>query len=403
MNLLILLYLFLIAPKLLFDRIVKGKRHPDLLQRLGFGIPRTTQPVIWIHAVSVGEVKAAQPLFRALRERNPQAFFLVTTTSATGHAEARRSLAQADAVAYLPVDLTWVVNRWIKALNPRQFFLIESDFWYNLLTAMKKEGTQIYLVSGKISDRSAKRFSYFPYFAKKMFSCFEQICVQNENYFQLFLPLVPDPSRLHVTGNLKLDIEPQSIDPQQLAIPANAITISCTHPQEEEWLLDALLDGDWYLILAPRHPERFEEVAQLLTSRNVSFSRWSQTQKTGRVLLVDAMGQLPLCYSKSRLAIVAGSFVEHIGGHNVLEPCLYGTPVFFGPHTFGQTEFATRAQESGAGCAVSLAELRSAVQNFFADHSLEQRMKTAAIQLIEKGRGSTAKTLEKISRLCLNH
>ncbi len=392
MNVLILLYLLIVAPKLLIDRVFRGKRHPGLLQRLGFGIPKADRPVIWIHAVSVGEVKAAQPLFRELRQKEPNSFFLITTTSATGQAEAKRSLAEADAFAYLPVDLTWVVNRWVKQLNPRHFILVESDFWYNLLAALKKNGTHIALVSGKMSERSARRFKQFSFFARKLFSHFDQLCLQNETHLQRYAPLVADPAKLHLTGNLKLDIKPQAIE-GRLDLPQPVITISCTHATEEEWLLDALQGGEWFIILAPRHPERFESVAELLARKNIPFSRWSSPQKNTKVLLVDAMGQLPICYAHSRLAILGGSFVTHIGGHNVLEPCLYGTPVIFGPHMQGQAEFAQRAIESGAGLQVPLSNIRSTVVEFLNNPKKEESMRKSARELIQSGRGSTIRTL----------
>ncbi len=397
MNLLILLYLLLIAPKLLWDRWTRGKRHPELLQRLGFRIPNTqSAPLIWIHAVSVGEVKAAQPLFRELRKRNPQTLFLITTTSATGQAEAKRSLSEADHFAYLPIDLSWVVKRWVKKLNPTQFILLESDFWPNLLGALRKNGTKIFLVSGKMSERSAHRFSLLSFFAKKLFAHFDQICVQNQEHYDRFHSLIPDPSKLHITGNLKLDIQPQPVT-QKLTLPQPVITLSCTHAPEEEWLLSALYPGPWYLILVPRHPERFEEVAELLRRKQIPFSRWSEQKIAHSLLLVDAMGQLPLFYSHSRLAILGGSYVEHVGGHNLLEPPLYGVPLFFGPHTQGQVELTARALQSGVGKQVPLASLRSQVEFFFSHPEEEKKMKEAAQEIIISGRGTTQITLEKIT------
>jgi 3-deoxy-D-manno-octulosonic-acid transferase len=391
-NVLILLYLLIIAPKLLIDRVFKGKRHPGLLQRLGFHIPKGDRPVIWIHAVSVGEVKAAQPLFEELRQKEPNAFFLITTTSATGQAEAKRSLSEADAFAYLPVDLTWIVNRWVKQLNPCRFILVESDFWFNLLTALKKNRTQISLVSGKMSERSARRFKRFSFFSKKLFSLFDHLCVQNEEQLQRYAPLIADSSRLHATGNLKLDIKPQKIE-GRLDLPELVITISCAHPTEEELLLDALQGGGWFIILAPRHPERFEAVAELLIKKNIPFSRWSRPKKEGRVLLVDEMGRLPICYAHSRLAILGGSFVTHIGGHNVLEPCLYGSPVLFGPHMQGQAELAKRTLDAGAGLQAHPSQIRSIVNEFFNDIKKEEAMRKAAHELIQSSRGSTLHTL----------
>ncbi len=396
MNLLIFLYLLLIAPKLLWDRARKGKRHPAFLQRMGINIPQTKGEVVWIHAISVGEVKAAQPLFRELRKQKQRAFFLITTTSATGQAEAKRSLPEADAFAYLPIDFTWVVRKWVKRLNPKIFILIESDFWWNLLAALKRSGTRVFLVSGKMSEKSAKRFRRLSFFSRKLFSRFDRICVQNEEHFHRFLPLVPDPSRLHITGNLKFDLLPQSVT-FSLSLPQPVITISCTHEAEEELLLDALRDGKWFIILAPRHPERFEKVAQLLARKNIPFTRWSRPDQPTKVLLVDTMGQLPICYAHSRLAIVAGSYVDRIGGHNILEPCLYGTPVFFGPYTSRQVEFASRAVESGAGKRVPLAELKGTVETFFSHPTQEKTMKQAIHCLIQSSRGATLRTLAALT------
>lgn len=388
MNFLIFLYLLVIAPKLLWDRVWKGKRHPGFLQRIGLQVPKTGHPVTWIHAVSVGEVKAAQPLLKELRRQEPETFFLITTTTATGQAEAKRTLLDADALAYLPIDLSWAVRRWVKKVNPQRFIFIESDFWPNLLRELKKRGVQIILASGKLSERSAQRFQFFSSFARRLFSHFDFLCVQNETHYLRFKSFV-DPSRLHITGNLKLDLQPQPIL-QTLDLPQPALTISCTHPGEEELLLEQL--KDYFLILAPRHPERFEEVAQLLARKNIPFTRWSRPEAPKRVLLVDTMGQLPLCYAHSRLAIVGGSYVDHIGGHNVLEPCLYGIPVIFGPYVFGQMEFASKAIEAGAGLGVPLSDLRKVVDEFFANPLQEKTMKAAALQLIESNRGAALKT-----------
>lgn len=388
-NAFLLLYFILMAPKLLLDRL-KGKRHPEFLQRLGFYLPKPDKPVIWIHAVSVGEIKAASPLFKALKTN--ENYLFITATTATGLAEAKRSLPEADAFAYLPIDFTWVVRRFVKILNPKRFVLVESDFWPNLLKALNRNGTTISLVSGKMSERSAKRFQLFSSFSKRLFSLFDHLCVQNEEHYERFLPFA-DPARLKVTGNLKLDIKPQPVT-QKLDLDGPVITISCTHAPEEEMILNALSDGRWTLILAPRHPERFNEVANLLERKKLPFSRWSQS-KTGKILLVDAMGQLPICYAHSRLAILGGSFIDGIGGHNVLEPCLYGTPVFFGPYTQTQREFAKRVLEAKAGRQISISDLRESVDQFFA--GLEEPMRLGTQLAIESGRGAAQRTLQVIT------
>lgn len=397
MNFIILIYLIAIGPKLFFDRILRGKRHPSFLQRMGWRLPQASKPVIWIHAISVGEVKGVQTLFRELKKREPGAFFLVTTTTATGQAEAKRSLPEADAFAYLPLDFSWVVRRWVKKLNPKLFVLMESDFWFNLLAALKENGTKTVLVNGKMSEKSARRFQKFSFFSKKLFSHFDHLCVQNVDYLQKFLPFVRDAKRLHVTGNLKFDIEPQPVDilywQKKLNIQQPILTISCTHAPEEVLLIEALKGSGWFIILAPRHPERFSHVAEELTKRNVSFFRWSHLE--GRrggesVLLIDAMGELPICYSLSRLALVAGSYVDHIGGHNVLEPCLYGVPVLFGPYTYAQKELAAEVIAAGAGALVPITELRFFINTFA---SKEKSMKAAALKLFKSCQGAAIRTL----------
>ncbi len=385
-NILLGFYFLFLLPKLFFDRL-KGKRHPALRQRLGWNLPKPDRPVIWIHAVSVGEIKAVQPLFQRLYSKS--FYFFITTTTATGFAEAKRSLSKADFFAYLPLDFTWVVRRFVKRLKPTHFILVESDFWPNLLFALKERGAKLSLVSGKMSKRSAKRFQLFAPFSKRLFSLFDHLCVQNEEHLERFSPFI-HRSRLHITGNLKLDMKAQG-DIEIFTFSEPVITLGCTHAPEEEKLLEVLYPGPWTLFLAPRHPERFGEVAHLLEKKNIPFTRWSE-QKSGKVILIDVMGQMPSCYANSRLAILGGSFVDHIGGHNVLEPCLYGTPVLFGPHMFAQEEFAKRVLEAKAGLQISLSDVRLTVDRFFSNPELENTLREGAKRVIESGRGSTQKT-----------
>jgi 3-deoxy-D-manno-octulosonic-acid transferase len=387
MNFLILLYLVIISPKILLDRVRKGKKHPGFLQRIGLKIPPPS--TIWIHAVSVGEVKAAKPLLQLLKMHYPHYTFLITTTSATGQEEARRSLPEADHFAYLPLDLSFVVKRWVRKVNPQLFLLIESDIWPNLLKALKQNSTKILLVSGKLSPKSARRFSLFPHFSKRLFARFDALCVQNGEHHHRFTPFT---SNLHITGNLKLDLKAQPTQP--LSFPKPCLILSCTHPHEEELLLDAL-EGPWHILLAPRHPERFQEVAQLLQRKKIPYSLWSNPAPT-KVLLIDAMGQLPSCYAHADLAILGGSYVPHIGGHNPLEPLLYSTPLFFGPHTQAQQELTTLALASGAARCIPLENLRAAVTHFFSHPQEADVMRTAAKKLIEKTGGAAQNTLAVI-------
>ncbi len=397
LDLLIWLYLVAIAPKLLWDRIVRGKKHPALLQRLGRNLPPADR-VIWVHAVSVGEVKAAAPLLQELKRRVPNTFLLLTTTTATGYAEAQKLLSNPNAIAYAPVDLSWVVQKWVAHFQPTHFFLIESDFWPQLLFTLKNQGTTTFLVSGKLSPRSASRWARLAPLAKRLFAQFDAIFVQNEEHYKRFLPLVSSPGRLHVTGNLKWDITPRQVvlsSWQKELLPLSILTLSCTHPQEEMMLLNALENTSWFIILAPRHPERFEEVAHHLAERKIPYFRWTQPeQRRGgeRVLLVDTMGSLPECYALSQCVLVAGSYIASIGGHNLLEPCLYGAPVIFGPHTWGQTEFAIKIIEAGAGSCVLADQLPLFLHTF---PEKKEAMQTAAKHLAQQGSQVAYNTLQK--------
>ncbi len=380
-DLVLFLYLLFLVPVVFFGRL-RGKRHPALLQRLGFFLPENLQKGgIWIHAVSVGEVKAAVPFFRQLKQAYPEKFICITTTTATGFAEAKRSLKEADTFLYSPIDFSFVVRRFVKRLQPSLFILVEGDFWPNLLKELK---CKIFLVSGRVSQKTASRWQMFPSFANKLFSKFDLLCVQSDEYAKRFLPFAGD--KVRVTGNLKFDIEPEKI--KDVSLPKDFITICSTHAPEEEKILDHL-EGRWKVFLAPRHPERFDEVARLLKKKGISFARFSESGwnlTSEKVLLMDVMGQLGTCYTHSKLAIVGGSFVPGIGGHNVLEPCLYGCPSLFGPYTFSQEELVQKVLESKVG-------KRSSFESILEDVTEGRYLEPS----VETFRGASAKTWKEIS------
>ncbi|MBS0625381.1 MAG: 3-deoxy-D-manno-octulosonic acid transferase [Verrucomicrobia bacterium] len=394
-----LLALFAVGslPKVLWDRWKKKKKRPTFAERLGLSVPDLKgRPVIWIHAVSVGETKAAQPLFRRLKVRYPDSFFLITNGTATGQAEAKRSMPDADAFAFLPLDFSFIMRRWAKKLRPTHFILIESDFWYNQLRFLKKENTRLILASGKLSERSSARFRKFPFFAKKLFGLFDLLCAQNGEYAARFAPFA---SKIEVTGNLKLDIEPKPVDLTPYAhLPRPAMTIACTHDPEEREILEALKPLKFLTFLAPRHPERIGSVEQILQNLSIPYILWSQVQKrtNENLILIDSMGQLPICYSLSQFAVVAGSFTDKVGGHNLFEPCQYGCPSLFGPHTYTQKEFTAKILEAKAGLQLPLSELASTLQKLLEKPAFLQEMRAAAAQLSTSNRGAADRTCNLI-------
>jgi 3-deoxy-D-manno-octulosonic-acid transferase len=335
------------------------------------GVPPSIHRPIWIHAVSVGEVKAARPLVERL-----QGPLLVTTTTETGLAEAKR-LLKADAYARLPLDTSWNMRRWMKAIDPKALLLIESDLWPNLL---RSTSAPIALLSGKMSERSFARFSLFPHLTRRLFSSIDLFCLQSEEMKNRFAPFVPF-DKIHVTGNLKLDQEPEKGPlPSWLSSIGPAFTLSCTHEGEEKLLLEELLPRfpRHTFFVAPRHPHRFDAVAKLYP-----FTRFSE-QKASRLILVDAIGQLSLCYRLSDAAILGGSFFPGVGGHNLFEPLLYGTPVFYGHHIQSQIDLAHRLGSLGQ----SVEEIGVLLEQAdFVD------LRKKALLASEKERGSIEKTL----------
>jgi 3-deoxy-D-manno-octulosonic-acid transferase len=388
----------LFLPKIGWDQRKKQKRFPSWKDRWGSDVPDPEgKTVFWVHAVSVGEVKSAKPLVEIIRTEHPEAFILVTMASVTGQEEAKRFLKEADAFRFLPLDFSWIMRRWTDCLQPKALLLIEGDLWYHLTKHVARVQGKIVLVSGKISLRSARRYQSVAFFSKKLFSLFDLILLQNEEYLKRFQSFVEDEKKLFVTGNLKFDGVPVQIDRSLYEkILSPGIMIACTHAPEEEELLDALQGIDLPIFLAPRHPERFQEVALLLTKKRIDFVRWSEKEKRRggeRVILIDGMGLLPIFYSFSQLAIVAGSFSSRIGGHNILEPCLYGVPVFFGPHMHQQQELAESLLLCRAGVQVSTSELAVAVQTFLAQ-PVSQRL--AVKKLLQTTQSPLKKTWEKL-------
>ena len=380
-DLALFLYFLFLIPIIALGRL-KGKRHPGFFQRFGFFLPTNVKQGIWIHGVSVGEIKAASTLFSFLKEKYPEKKIVITTTTATGYEEAKRVMPEADAFLFAPIDFSFVVKRFVRILDPSIYLLVEGDFWPNLL---KHLSCKKFLVSGRVSNKTASRWKRIPAFPKALFSKFDLLLVQSVEHAKRFFPYAG--TKVKVTGNLKFDLlkdKTETLDSNH-----RYLTLSSTHPPEEELLLETLV-GPWKILLAPRHPERFDEVEQILKMKGISYSRFSEAGwKIGenQVLLVDTMGQLGTCYANSFAAVIGGSFVKGIGGHNVLEPCLYGCRSLFGPYTFSQKELVQKVVEIDGGVTTSL-------ETLFED--VKKSMESSSNFSIKSLRGASKKTIDEI-------
>lgn len=369
---------------------------------------------VWFHAVSVGETKAIASLVKKFREKLPDALLIISNITETGHKEAENTIKEADYHIYLPFDFIRIIRPLLKKAQPNIVIISETDFWYNFLNEAKKLGAQNILVNGKLSQKSAKRLRFFKTFARHLFSLFDLLCIQNIVYEHRFHNLGISLPKLLVTGNLKFDAfnshsSEEEIENRKRELKISQdnflVTIGSTHSPEESEILEKLRGSlEEYpflkILLVPRHPERFNKVDEMLKDSGIPYSRYSTgVQENSRVILMDAMGILNKCYEISDIAIVAGSFTEKVGGHNIIEPCNYGVPVLFGPHMFSQPELVKLIKEYNAGMEVTLDSLSNNIRKLLSDSKEIEKIGHKGLLLVQDMRGSTGRTFQEIEQL----
>lgn len=388
------------------QRILLGKHKKNLWRRLyrllAINLPRaSTKPTIWLHCVSVGEVKASFPIVEKIRSIYPEFAFVISTVTATGQQEALKTFPDANEHFLLPTDFSWAMKRLVARINPSILILSETDFWYHLLSEVKKRGGKIVVINGKISPTSLKKFTRGAFFAKRLFALPDLFLVQSEVYQFAFRKLGVLPEKVHVTGNLKMApsnrpiISEKKIELQNsLSITDHdfVITIASTHDKEEEILLRQLLPlwenyPDIRIILAPRHLERLPTVQLILEQLNLSYFLYSHRQENKRavqVILIDCMGMVSSLYQISKLAIVAGSYISTVGGHNIFEPIQVGVPVIYGPYMYGQQSLEEKVKVSGAGRTIPAEDLSTFIQSYVEDPQISLQMQKGAKDLFRE-------------------
>lgn len=402
-------------PKFLYQVIVKGKYRSSILKRFGSGFPvikKEGRPLIWVHAVSMGETKAVAALVKSMKAKYKNPIIVFSSTTETGHVEACRSIG-AEYHVYLPFDFGWVINPIMKKTAPDLLILCESDFWYNLLNSAKKAGAKTALVNGKLSVKSMERFKKFSFFTKRLFSLIDLFCVQSQLYAKRFEELGIPSQKIAVTGNMKFDGDYAKLPSQKLDAWRNelgiapldpVLVIGSSHNPEEAQILEVLSSiwktfPDLKVLLVPRHPERFNEVAGILQKKSINYRRLSEKKHNGLsvpVILIDAMGLLRKCYQLADVAIVAGSYTPKVGGHNILEPSWYGVPVIFGPHMHTQPDLVDLMKEYGAGIQVNPEDLQTELIRFLKDPSRRKLLGDAGLRLALDVHGATGKTCDLI-------
>ena len=364
--------------------------------------------MLWGHAASVGEVEGIAPLVRRWRDRHPKGVIVVSTSTDTGRATARRLLPGAE-VRLLPLDFPFIASRVVRRVRPSLFVFSENELWPNLLWALRRAGTPVVQVSGRMSTRAAATLSRFPLLGRAVLQQVSLFCVQAEEHRSRLLALGVAPERVVVTGSLKA-ARPAPAGPPflagALATGRPLIVAGLTHAGEEEALLEAAfaLRGRrpaplW--ILAPRHPERFDAVAALLERRGVASLRRSRLpagreavrERLSRcdVLLLDTLGELAGCYREAAVAFVGGTLVP-VGGHNLLEPARVSVPVVVGSNLDAVAGLADELEREGAAAIVRDGrELRGAIERFL-DARVGEAAGRAARAVAERHMGTLAAT-----------
>jgi len=414
-----LLAVYLAAPVISAVFLWRGLRDRgywrNFGERFGFGAPAAPHGV-WIHAVSVGEVQACAPLVGVLRQRYPDLPLTVTAVTPTGAARARALFGGAAQVRYVPFDLPGAVRRFFARVQPRLAVIVETELWPNLYRECGRRRVPLVLASARLSARSVGRYRRLGALFRDTLSQAAVVAAQGTGDAERFQALGADPASTHVTGNLKFDFQlpPRTVERgarlrEQYAHARALWVAGSTHGGgEEQALLEAqrrvrALHPEALLVLAPRHPQRFAEVAALLHQAGASFVRRSQgaaaAAQTCEVLLLDSLGELLDFYAAADVAFVGGSLVP-IGGHNLLEPAALGVPILTGPYNSNSEEIARLLIAGGAAEVVrDAATLGARVSALLANPEARVRIGAQGRASVDSNRGALGKLLGLIEPL----
>jgi 3-deoxy-D-manno-octulosonic-acid transferase len=422
-SLLTLLVFVVVSPYFAYQAIRYKKYIGTLRQRLGF-LPISFnfdgEESIWIHAVSVGEAITARALATDLKTRYPRLRLFLSTTTIAGQQVARQNLSNVDAVFYFPFDWAFIVRRTLKLVRPRLFIMMETEIWPNLLRACRKRGVKTVLINGRISARSYPRYRLVRPFFRRVLSDVDRFCMQSEESARRLVDLGADQSRVTVTGSLKFDsLELPAATPHgkprervlrffRVAVNRTVVVAGSTMRGEEAAVLRAFArvkasTPSALAIIAPRHPERFAEVERLARDAGFVTTRRSElpidAEPRADVVVLDSIGELAQIYQLATAVFVGGSLADH-GGHNILEPAVFGKPIVFGPHMQNFREIADAFISNDAAVQVqSERELDDLLLALVTDPVRRARLGAAARALVEANRGAKTKTLAVIAEL----
>lgn len=410
------LLLYLLLPGVLLRLWWKGRRvsgyRRHWKERLAWGLP-SEQAAVWLHAVSVGEVRAAQPLVQTLLDRHPGRRLLVTVTTPTGRQTLQHLFGERVDCRYLPYDLPGAVSRFVSAANPALGIVMEVELWPNLYAALAARGVPLYLVNARLSQQSLRSYQRLNGLMSQTLGYVRHIAAQTEIDKARFLRLGVKPEKVSVAGNLKFDAQlPSDFDTQvdqvrQLLSAHQPVWLAAsTHEGEEAVLVRTHKTlrqrfPNALLILAPRHPERAAQLVKQCEAEGLncrSLSRSGAEQRDEAVLVVDRLGVLVYCYGVADVAYVGGSLVDK-GGHNPVEALLAGTPVISGPHRENFADLYAQLEAAGAAFIVNGGTgLSSRLSDWLNDRRLRQQAVAAGRAVVRENRGALKRVLDMLDR-----
>ncbi len=412
------LLLYLLVPAVLVRLLLRGLRNRGYWhrwnERFGF-VAHLPEGTLWVHAVSVGEVRAAVPLVAALEQRCPGQRILVTTMTPTGSTQVSELFGSRVVHCYLPYDLPSSVARFLDRARPQLAVIMETELWPNLFHGCAARAVPVVVANVRMSEKSMCRYLRFSAFTRATLSQVRLFAAQSEADATRLRTLGADPQRVRVTGSMKFEINPpaslreqaQALRRQWGAQRPVWIAASTREGEDElvleqfQWLREQF--PELLLVLVPRHPERFAQVTRLCRRTGLVIALRSERDAALSsdvdILVGDTMGELPLLYAAADVAFVGGSLVP-AGGHNLLEPAAAGVAVVFGPHMFNFAEIARLAAERGAGRRVrDSGEMGAAVAAYLANADLRFNAGESGHKMVEENRGALQRTLALLDTL----
>jgi 3-deoxy-D-manno-octulosonic-acid transferase len=414
------IYSVLVAlfPYVVFRFLTEKKHRIGFWQRLGFTPGRIVQhrtgkPILWIHSVSVGEVLAAAPLVAEIRRHFPKYQLLLSTTTVTGQGVCiRRVASKDDLVIYFPLDVPFAVRQVMDRFSPHLILLMETEIWPNLIREASRRGIKLLLVNGRLSEKSFRNYRAFRRFLRRLLNSFAFIGMQTEEGRRRMLELGAPRQVVSVMGSMKYEAALSFLPPREdvqnmqksLGVPDGKVIVAgSTHRGEEQLILRAYVDlkhkhPDLFLVVAPRHPERFQEVENLICQKGIPYRLRSRGGGDGvaGVMLLDTLGELMSLYGLGRVAFVGKSLTRR-GGHNPLEPAAWGTPVVFGCHMDNFREVADcLVREGGAIEVSSFQELVSAFDRLLSDEAKAEEVGRRARDAVRLRTGGVARVVSEL-------